>query len=314
MSGIFISYRRNDSAPYAGRLHDRLCDYFGTDKVFMDVDDIKPGADFVSLIEQKVASCDALIAVIGKTWLMRDEESGRSRLDHLEDFVRLEIEHALRRNILLIPALVEGAEMPRAEDLPAPLNEFSQRQAVELSDKDFQRGVDKVIAALEKFPALRNRSQKDETHQKTTQPSTGRRPLSWGAPIAVLIVMLFLAWQWNAGKKSEPIHSAKAIAGVWEANATYSWGDSYKEEFRFKTEENRLFGTASFLRVARNIEEGKVDGDKISFGVRFQEMSGAATSDHKNFYTGKLTGTEIQFRIQDDRGNPPVEFTARKTE
>src|ERR1051326_255449 len=132
MSGIFISYRREDSSPYAGRLHDRLCDHFGADQVFMDVDDINPGTDFVSLIEQKVASCDALIAVIGKRWFMRDEESGRSRLDNSQDFVRLEVEHALRRNILVIPALVEGAKMPGALDLPSALNELTQRQAVEL--------------------------------------------------------------------------------------------------------------------------------------------------------------------------------------
>jgi len=80
MSGIFISYRRSDSAPHAGRLYDRLCDYFGADKVFMDVDDIKPGADFVSLIGEKVASCDALIAVIGKGWLARDEDNGKPRM------------------------------------------------------------------------------------------------------------------------------------------------------------------------------------------------------------------------------------------
>ena len=113
MSGIFISYRRSDGAPHAGRLNDRLCDYFGADKVFMDVDDIKPGADFVSLIGEKVASCDALIAVIGKGWLARDEDNGKPRLYDPTDFVRLELEHALQRDILLIPALVEGAEMPR---------------------------------------------------------------------------------------------------------------------------------------------------------------------------------------------------------
>jgi hypothetical protein len=159
MSGIFISYRREDSAPYAGRLNDHLCDHFGSERVFMDVDDIEPGADFVSLIEQKVASCDALIAVIGKTWLIRDEQAGRSRLDNPHDFVRLEIELALRRNILVIPALVGGAEIPKPDDLPLPLREFAQHQAVELTDKDFQRGVDKVIAALQTVPSLKNRSQ-----------------------------------------------------------------------------------------------------------------------------------------------------------
>ena len=133
----------------------------------MDVDDIKPGADFVSLIGEKVASCDAVIAVIGKNWLARDEDNGKSRLDDPADFVRLELEHALQRDILLIPALVEGAEMPGVEDLPVPLSELSQRQAVELSDKDFQRGVDKIIAVLEKFPAMRHLRTKKRPARKS---------------------------------------------------------------------------------------------------------------------------------------------------
>ncbi len=159
----------------------------------MDLDDIKPGADFVSLIGEKVASCDALIAVIGKGWLAYNEDNGKSRLDDPTDFVRLELQHALQRDILLIPALVEGAEMPRVEDLPASLSELSQRQAVELSDKDFQRGVDKIIAVLEQFPALRLLRTKKDPREKTTQSSTARRPRSWGAPVVILIVMLFLA-------------------------------------------------------------------------------------------------------------------------
>jgi TIR domain len=313
MSGIFISYRRSDSAPHAGRLHDRLCDYFGADNVFMDVDDIRPGADFVSLIGEKVASCDALIAVIGKGWLARNEDNGKSRLHDLTDFVRLEVEHALQRDILLIPALVEGAEMPRAEDLPAPLSELSQRQAVELSDKDFQRGVDKIIAALEKFPALRQLRTKNDPREKSTNASTVRRRRSWGAPVAILIVMLFLAWQWSAGQKKETVQpAAENFAGAWEANVTYGWGDSYKEQFRFKPEDSRLFGTASFLGAARAIEDGKIEGDAISFSVRFQNMVGSATTDRKNNYRGKLTGNEIRFNMQDDKGTPPVEFVARK--
>ena len=312
MSGIFISYRREDSSPYAGRLHDRLCDHFGADQVFMDVDDINPGADFASLIEQKVASCDALIAVIGKHWLMRDEETGRSRLDDSQDFVRLEAEHALRRNILVIPALVEGAQMPRAEDLPTALNELTQRQAVELLDKDFQRGVDKLIAVLKAVPALQTQAQRREGAKKA-YPAARKNPASWTAPIALLLVMIFLAWQWTERKKADSIHPQVAIvAGAWEANVTYGWGDSYKEQFRFRPEDKRLLGTVSFLGVARGIEAGSIEGDTISFSVRLQEMLGSETRDYKNNYRGKLMPNEIRFTMQDDKGNPPVEFVAKK--
>jgi hypothetical protein len=125
--------------------------------------------------------------------------------------------------------------------------------------------------------------------------------------------MLFLAWQWSAGQKKETVHpAAENFAGAWEANVTYGWGDSYKERFRFKPEDSRLFGTASFLGAARAIEDGKIEGDAISFSVRFQNMVGSATTDRKNNYRGKLTGNEIRFNMQDDKGTPPVEFVARK--
>ena len=152
MPGIFISYRRHDSAPYAGRLYDRLSARFGEQTVFMDVDDIKPGANFVSLIDEKVASCDALVAVIGNRWLSDKDGDGECRIQSSKDFVRLEIETALRRKILVIPALVNGAQMPAAQDLPEALADLAQRQAIELTDKEFSRDVDQLIEALEKIP------------------------------------------------------------------------------------------------------------------------------------------------------------------
>ena len=91
MSGIFISYRREDSAAYAGRLYDRLSANFGADQAFMDVDDIPPGADFAWHIDAKVGSCDAMIVVIGKEWLSACNANGQLRLSDPNDFVGLEI-------------------------------------------------------------------------------------------------------------------------------------------------------------------------------------------------------------------------------
>jgi hypothetical protein len=106
MSRIFISYRREDSGASAGRLHDRLREHFGRDNVFMDIDTIEPGLDFTDVIERTVASCDVLIALIGRQWLTSTDAAGQRRLDNPEDFVRLEIAAALKRNIRVIPALV----------------------------------------------------------------------------------------------------------------------------------------------------------------------------------------------------------------
>jgi hypothetical protein len=105
---IFISYRREDSEWSAGRLGDRLKAHFGQDRIFVDVGTIEPGMDFVEAIERSVGSCDVLIAVIGKRWLISSDEEGRHRLDNPEDSVRIEIVTALKRGIRVIPVLVDG--------------------------------------------------------------------------------------------------------------------------------------------------------------------------------------------------------------
>ena len=114
MGGIFISYRREDSGPYAGRLGDVLSQHFGADQVFRDIDRIKPGERFPSRIEQAVGSCDALLALIGPTWLSITDDAGRRRLDNPDDVLRREIATALGRgdDVLVIPVLVGPTSMP----------------------------------------------------------------------------------------------------------------------------------------------------------------------------------------------------------
>src|SRR5437016_4343933 len=141
-SGIFVSYRRDDSAGYAGRLFDRLSAYFvGGDQIFMDVDHIEPGEDFARVIEEAVGSCEILIALMGRSWLTSRDETGR-RLDNPNDFVRLEIAAALARGVRVIPVLVQGAQMPRPQDLPEDLLPLSRRNALELSDARWKYDVD----------------------------------------------------------------------------------------------------------------------------------------------------------------------------
>src|SRR3954466_10071541 len=101
MPSIFVSYRRTDVPGHAGRLYDRLVERFGAASVFKDLDSLEPGADFVEVIEETVARCDALVAVIGREWLAT-AESGRRRLDEPQDWVRLEIGNALKRNIRVV--------------------------------------------------------------------------------------------------------------------------------------------------------------------------------------------------------------------
>ena len=143
MASIFISYRRSDAAGHAGRLYDQLASRFGAASIFKDLDSIEPGADFAEVIEETVARCDALIAVIGSDWLS-------SRLEDPDDWVRLEIAHALARKVRVVPVLVEGAKMPAPTDLPDDLSALSRRHAVELSETGWNAQVADLLDRLEK--------------------------------------------------------------------------------------------------------------------------------------------------------------------
>lgn len=119
-----------------GRLFDELTKHFGGDAVFTDVAAIEPGRDFRRVIDEQVASYGVLLAIIGKSWLAANTESGKRRLDDPLEFVRLETASALKRDIPLIPVLVHAAGMPRVEDLPADLKEPAFRNGVELTFVD----------------------------------------------------------------------------------------------------------------------------------------------------------------------------------
>ena len=114
--GVFISYRRDDSAGHVGRLYDALTARFGQSAVFMDIDHIKPGENFVDVLQRSIAACRVLLVVIGTQWLQRAHDGGPAGIDESQDFVRAEIAAGLTRDMLVIPVLVHGAAMPQAAD------------------------------------------------------------------------------------------------------------------------------------------------------------------------------------------------------
>ena len=148
MRAIFISYRREDAEGQAGRLFNDLAEQFGEHSVFMDVAGIEPGRDFRRAIDEQVASCGVLLALIGKSWLEAKDASGRRRLDDPMDFVRLETASAMKREIPVIPVLVQGASMPRADQLPPDLAELAYRNGVELTHARWDSDVQVLIKAL----------------------------------------------------------------------------------------------------------------------------------------------------------------------
>jgi WD40 repeat protein len=150
---VFISYRRQDASGLAGRLYDRLAALLGDDQVFMDVDAIALGVDFAEVITQAVSSCEVLLAVIGPQWTTVTDQDGQRRLEDPDDIVRLEIAAALERDIRVIPVLVDGAQMPRRQQLPEGLATLARRNALSVRHESFRTDADRLVAEIE--PILR---------------------------------------------------------------------------------------------------------------------------------------------------------------
>ena len=184
---IFISYRREETAYPAGWLFDRLADRYGEGQLFKDVDSIRLGDDFVDAVTRAVGSCDVLLALIGEEWLTITDEQGRRRLDDPGDWVRVEIEAALTRNVRVVPILVDGVRMPRATEVPASLAGLVRRQALELSPARFESDLSRLLEVLDMTLAEVRTEQKNANdvaapNQHTPRGPHSGRPGPSGAP------------------------------------------------------------------------------------------------------------------------------------
>jgi DNA polymerase len=151
MSRIFINYRRQDSEGYVGRLYDHLTQFFERGDIFMDIEAIKPGQDFVETLENAVTQCDVLLAVIGPHWLESADANGTRRLDLWNDFVRIELATALKYNKMVIPVLVGRAQMPNPELLPEDIKLVARRNAFEISHNRFTGDVERLAKSLKEL-------------------------------------------------------------------------------------------------------------------------------------------------------------------
>jgi hypothetical protein len=200
---VFINYRRRDTRHVAGRLRDRIVAQFGPDSVFVDVESILPGQDYVSAIDDAVSRCEVMCVLIGETWL-RPDANGVRRIDGEHDRLRLEIEAGLRHRTVVIPVLVDEATMPKAADLPPSLEPLSRHQAVRVRYDSFTSDSDhllKVIARIaEQGPPTSSedvvRGPAAET-SATTRPQAGtpsvvRRSARWVGVASLAVALLSL--------------------------------------------------------------------------------------------------------------------------
>lgn len=148
MGAVFISYRRGDSEGQARALSIELEELLGKDAVFMDVDSIAPGRDYRQVLQERLESCDMMLALIGPGWIDATDAGGNRRLESPSDFVRQEIAAALKRNITVTPVLLQGANMPAPDRLPHDLQDLSYRNGFELSHLRWESDVRELVKRL----------------------------------------------------------------------------------------------------------------------------------------------------------------------
>jgi YVTN family beta-propeller protein len=248
--GVFVSYRRDDAPGHAGRLYDSLVSRFGADRVFMDVDSIDPGVDFVELIEATLANSTVVVVVIGPGWLNAHDASGADRLGQTDDFVHMEVRRALELDKRVIPVLVDGARPPAPAELPADLAVLARRNAFDISDARFHSDAERLADAIEKLlvpgptavmpavetvaganvesePAAPDQRVPERAAQRATeQPRVvvgsvrRRRWLVPAAAIAAVVLVIALIAGLMASRGGETGNETDATDAVTEPNAT----------------------------------------------------------------------------------------------
>lgn len=193
MTQIFISYRRADSHAITDRIQDRLVAVYGADNVFQDVEDIPPGANFKEYLEKQVSVCEVLLVIIGPHWLDIRDVNGRRRLDNPSDFVRIEIESGLKRkDILVVPVLVQGATMPLAQDLPPSLRELHYRNAILVrNNPDFERDIRTLLDSIARYVSQLSPA----VPAAPPAPPTRRSPLIYSGVLLALLAAAIMGAQ-----------------------------------------------------------------------------------------------------------------------
>lgn len=306
MPGLFISYRRDDQAGFAGRLADALGIAFGADTVFRDVDDIRPGDDFVDALHQQLRGIDVMLVMIGPRWLAASHD-GIRRLDDAQDFVRREIQSGLESGKPVLPVLVGGATMPAPDELPAAIAALARRQAIVISDASWSADVARLVESI--APLL------PRQRRRTLSPSVAWSLSAIGL-IALLAVAVRIFWpDAYAPAGQTPVEPANDLSGRWTAEVNYDWGDTHEERFNLQLENGEVHGTASYLRLARGIEQGRLQAGRLSFLTHSQELLGASTREMTHRYRAVLSAGELHFVLESSGGqvaHPPVEFIARR--
>ena len=267
---IFISYRREDAAADAGRLADHLSARFGRDRIFLDVDTIAPGTDFVQALNTSLEQTAAVLIVIGPRWTSVSGADGTRRLDSSSDFVRREVEAALGRTVPVVPVLVQGARMPAAKDLPASLAGLATRQAFTLDNDEFHDDANRLCDRLAPMIGF-------------NAPGHAANVRKWWPAVAVAAVFALGLAYWAATHRTAPDAASDtrtsevkatdpAVADLLATAVAQQRRNQYEDALATLARAHALAPAAATVREAQEdvamewIRNVRIVNDKSSFG------------------------------------------------
>ncbi len=292
MVPIFISYRREDSAAFSGRLFDRLSEHFGLENVFIDVDTIDMGQDYVKAIEERIAASRIMLVVIGDEWLGTVQRSFRNEV---EDFVQVEICTALRLNLKVIPVLISGTRMPGENELPPELAPLARKNAVEVRDSHFHQDVAELISGLTEQGVAEG--------GLVLNTKRVRRAAGWKLKLgAVAVIILILGISWFQSSRLDPDH----LVGTWKADVTNGQGTHYPIIFLFDSFDHQLIGKVHYPTGMGIIVDLRISGQRIQFQT--EHVPQFETKPATISFQGRVLRDRIEFLMQHDQGQE--QFTA----
>ena len=200
---IFISYRRADSGGETGRLVDLMLQHFNADQIFMDVENLEPGMDFTEALVKNLKKCHVMLVMIGRHWLGEKNEAGLNRMQLEDDWVRREIETALKRNIRVIPVLVDDGVLPNKSSIPESMHPLLNRQTHTIYHATFRDDAERLIEVLKRIGITGK-------HEKVVDEKQGPKP-NWLKLAGITVLVFAAGWAiWNWVNKTPDTPPGKA--------------------------------------------------------------------------------------------------------
>lgn len=288
MTSIFISYRREDAGGHAGRLCDRLSDRFGSDRVFMDVQDIRPGEDFPQSIDRTLSGCTCVLAVIGPHWLELLRARGTG-----DDFVKREISTALQKGITVVPVLVGNAKMPAPAELPPELSALSHRHAFEIRDERFDDDAARLETLLDQ--------------NLSSSPRTKRAGTWWQSralQLALVAVALVAAGGAYLLVTREPpaaaVEQPPQIDGVWIAEMQKPGQPIFRIRLRLGLVGDQVTGVVEYPTGDGPITQGELKGRLLRFQTEHTPQFESAPATIR--FVAEITDEGIRLTATDPGG------------